>query len=327
MLTAYLFDKRRGKEIEAWRDSISGLSRNHVLWIDLLDPSEQEENEVRDAFGLADAAPLRLDDPNARAQVEQSEDHIRATSIAVSTAENDPKRETVVIDCFIGENWVVSAHDKPIAVIDDFRRLAEGGSELGILDAPSFLATLFEWVVTSYARAFDEVESHLEEFDVSVLRSPGSGRETEDQVEQLVEIRARVGRLRRALAPHREVFATLSHPELDLISTEASAERFAKLTEQVDGALASARDAKDAVVSSFDVLILRTEHRTNEIVKVLTLASILLLPGALIAGVAGMNVNFSAATFAHSPLFWGVLAAILSLASATLVFARVRRWI
>ena len=74
-------------------------------------------------------------------------------------------------------------------------------------------------------------------------------------------------------------------------------------------------------------MILRTEHRTNEIVKVLTLASILLLPGALIAGVMGMNVNFSAGTFADSPLFWIVLAAIVSLAGATLALARARRWI
>jgi len=35
------------------------------------------------------------------------------------------------------------------------------------------------------------------------------------------------------------------------------------------------------------VLIARTEHRTNEIVKILTIASILLLPGALIILVAG----------------------------------------
>lgn len=48
---------------------------------------------------------------------------------------------------------------------------------------------------------------------------------------------------------------------------------------------------------------MRTEHRTNEIMKVLTLASILLLPGALIAGVAGMNVNISGHEFAGSPLF------------------------
>jgi magnesium transporter len=327
MLTAYLFDRRRGAEIEDWAGTVSKLNRNQVLWVNLLDPSGAEEDAIRETFDLRDADRLRLADSDAGAEIEQAMTHIRVTAVAVSTAENDPERETVVIDCFIGENWVVSAHQTEIAVLDDFRTLAEGGSELGILDAPSFLATLFEWVVTSYSRAFDDVESQLEEFDVSALRSPGSGRETESQIAKLVEIRARVGRLRRALAPHREVFAALAHPELDLISTDVSAERFGKLTEQVDVALASARNAKDAVVSSFDVLILRTEHRTNEIVKVLTLASILLLPGALIAGVAGMNVNFGLATFAHSPLFWGVLVAIVSLAGATLTFARARRWI
>jgi magnesium transporter len=327
MLTAYLFDKRRGAEIEDWAGTVGKLHRDQVLWVNLLDPSGAEEDAIREAFDLGDADRLRLADSDARAAIEQAPTHIHVTAVAVSTDESEPERETAVIDCFIGENWVVSAHKSEIAVLDEFRTLAEGGSELGILDAPSFLATLFEWVVTSYSRAFDDVESQLEEFDISVLRSPGSGRNTEGQIAKLVEVRARVGRLRRALAPHREVFATLTHPELDLISTDVSAERFGKLTEQVDGALASARDAKDAVVSSFDVLILRTEHRTNEIVKVLTLASILLLPGALIAGVAGMNVNISLGTFVHSPLFWIVLAAIVSLAGGTLSFARARRWI
>jgi Mg2+ and Co2+ transporter CorA len=123
------------------------------------------------------------------------------------------------------------------------------------------------------------------------------------------------------------VFAALSHSEFDPLSSEESAERFVALTARVDAALASARDARDGIASSFDVLIVRTEHRTNEIMKVLTLASILLLPGALLAGVAGMNVNFNAHTFLHSPLFWLVVTAIIVIAMATLALARLRRWI
>jgi Mg2+ and Co2+ transporter CorA len=74
-------------------------------------------------------------------------------------------------------------------------------------------------------------------------------------------------------------------------------------------------------------VIARTEHRTNEIMKVLALASILLLPGALIAGVMGMNVNFNANVFAHSVMFWGVIVLIVLLAGATLGAARIRHWI
>ena len=97
-------------------------------------------------------------------------------------------------------------------MIDDFRTLAEGGGELGALDAPSFLATLLEWVVTSYSRAFDEIESTLENFDVSVLTPPRPGSGRRERRSELVETRGRVGRLRRALAPHREIFATLAIP-------------------------------------------------------------------------------------------------------------------
>lgn len=323
MVTAYLFDERRGEPIDDWADALHGLSEGEVLWVDLSDPSEDDGRAVREVFGLG-AVDLRLGDP-VRPALDQGEKSVRVTALAVSDEERDPAREVVVIDCLIGANWVLTVHEREIAVIEDFRGRAEGGSELGALGAPSFLATLLEWVVTSYARAFTEIESRLEEFDLSVLRS--ARRDTERQISVLVGIRSRVGRLRRALAPHREIFAALAHPELDLISTEASAERFEKLAAQVDDALESARDARDAVVSSFELLILRTEHRTGEIVKVLTLTSILLLPGALIAGVMGMNVNFAFGVFAHSPLFWIVIAAIVGLALGTLSLARIRNWI
>jgi magnesium transporter len=184
---------------------------------------------------------------------------------------------------------------------------------------------LLEWVVSSYLRAFDEIEATLEDVDVEALKNPS--RDPETQIGVLVEARRRVGHLRRALAPHREIFAALSHSEFDPISSERSADRFSELMARVDVALASARDAKDGIASSFDVMIVRTEHRTNEIMKVLTLASILLLPGTLIAGVAGMNVNLSGHVFSNSPLFWSVLAAIILIALATLGLARLREWI
>ena len=209
----------------------------------------------------------------------------------------DPARERIVVDCFLGSNWVLTVHSAEIAVLDDFREVAEGKGEVGPPRRHRrFSRHSSEWVVTSYLRAFDEIEETLDEFDVKALAHPSN--DPEEQIEMLGDARRRVGRLRRTLAPHREVFAALSHSEFDPLSSEASAERFVALTARVDAALASARDVRDGIASSFDVLIVRTEHRTNEIMKVLTLASILLLPGALLAGVAGMNVNISAHTFA-----------------------------
>ena len=38
MLTAYLFDQRRGKEIEDWAGGVRELRKNQLLWVDLPDP-------------------------------------------------------------------------------------------------------------------------------------------------------------------------------------------------------------------------------------------------------------------------------------------------
>jgi len=322
--TAYLFDRRHGRSVDDWAESLGRLGKSQILWIDLTGTSGDEAAAVFEALDL-DPDELELGDPERKPRVEQSEGWLRVTAVAVSDAESDPEKERIVVDCFLGQNWVVTVHDADIAVLDDFRNIAEGQGDVGLLDAPSFLAGLLGWVVTSYLRAFDEIEEALDRFDVEALAE--STHDPESQIKTLGDARRRVGRLRRTLAPHREVFAALSQSEFDPLSSARSAERFVALTGRVDVALDAARDVKDGIANSFDVLIVRTEHRTNEIMKVLTLASILLLPGALLAGIAGMNVNFSAHTFAHSPLFWVVIAAVLLIALATLALARLRRWI
>jgi magnesium transporter len=86
-----------------------------------------------------------------------------------------------------------------------------------------------------------------------------------------------------------------------------------------------ARDARDAIVGSFDVLIARGGHRTNEIMKVLTLTSVILLPGALIAGIMGMN--FKVGFFENSNVFWVVVGAMIIFGVSLLAAARWRGWL
>ena len=59
--------------------------------------------------------------------------------------------------------------------------------------------------------------------------------------------------------------------------------------------------------------------------KVLTLASVILLPGALLAGVMGMN--FKVGLFHNASLFWVVIAVIIAVAPITLGIAKARSWI
>lgn len=324
MLTAYLFDRSNGAVVEDWERAAAELSAGQVLWIDLQSASDPDVKAVGETFDIGGAFDHHREGREPGPQVHVHDECVHVTSIIAPTEGNDVDHRSV-LDSLAGDNWVVTIHDAESRLVDDFADISTGAGQIGALDAPSFMATLLELVVDTYVEAFDEIEETLEGFDTEVLASKDA--EMQPKVAILVAARSRVGRLRRTLAPHRRVYAILSHAELAQVSTEESAERFQHLSIQVDAAITAARDAKEAVVNSFDMLILLTENRTNEIVKVLTLASILLLPGALIAALLGMNVDLPANDFATSGLFWGSIAAMVVIAATTVAVARTKRWI
>jgi magnesium transporter len=178
-------------------------------------------------------------------------------------------------------------------------------------------------VLEAYLREFEAIELALEEFDERVMR--GRHDDAEDELARLVDLRQQIGRLRRALVSHSAIFLALAQPELEAITSSDHAHRFGALRGQLEEVVQVARDSRDAVFGSFDVLIARSEQRTNEIMKVLTLGALLFLPGALIAGVLGMN--FRIGLFDTGWYFWVVCAGIVALGAATLVVARARDWI
>jgi Mg2+ and Co2+ transporter CorA len=93
-------------------------------------------------------------------------------------------------------------------------------------------------------------------------------------------MRREVEKLRRPLPPTARALVALTHPELERLGDNESGERFASLLRRFESTVQEARDAREAIVGSFDGLIARGGHHTNEIMKVLTLTSVILLPGA-----------------------------------------------
>jgi magnesium transporter len=321
MLTVFVFDERESRQAEEVRAALDRLGETALLWIALRDPAEDEVAAVQEAFNLGDEQVQRLLEPPSRASLVDAGEHLHVTLYVASGEGGEPVLRPV--ECVLGPNWVVTAHEAEIEVLEEFRERAEGGGQIGALDSPSFVAAVVEWVVTSYFRAFEDVESELEELDARIMSE--IPKNVADELGRLVELRRSIGTLRRALSPHREVIAALAHPELDVLSTEDSAQRFAALETSVSQAVGAAREAKESTRGSFDLLVARIGQRTNDIVKLLTLVTVILLPASVLAGVMGMN--FKVGLFDLTWMFWAVIGAMLGIAVLVLSVARNRHWI
>ncbi len=319
--TALLFDRDDVEEVDDWRERIGRVGRSSILWIDLRCPDEEHAREIAEALDLTQSSAERLADSNGKPFFGDFGTYLHVTAYAPAAPEASAELEQVA--CLVSERWVVTVHDDDVPVLESFRERAEGSGDTGRVDGLQFLASMLEWVVEAYLEAFEEIEVELEDLDARAME--GRVDEPDAAIGQLVAHRQRIGRLRRALVSHRTMLLSLGRPELGGMGDDEDAERFSDLRVRLEEAVQAARDSRDSIVGSFDVVIAQTGYRTNEIMKVLTLASVLLLPGALIAGVLGMN--FKVGLFEHAGLFWVVLALIAVIAAGTLAIARARRWI
>jgi magnesium transporter len=315
---AILFDSHEVEHLDDLADRPESLDRTQLLWVDFHRDSEIDTSEVAKAFDLHESTVAYLSTPHEQPVFFDHGHYIHITTYAPAEEE---ECELHAVECVVGQNWVVTAHDQPISVLEEFAERVSGTGDTGTLDGPSFLAALLEWVLGAYSAAFERMEQRLEEFDVQAMRGAGS----DDDIDVLVSMRKEVGKLRRALASHRSALVALTHPELVLLGNNQSGERFVSLYTRYEATVQEARDAREVIVGSFDVLIARGGHHTNEIMKVLTLTSVILLPGALLAGIMGMN--FQVGLFDHPELFWVVLLAIVAVAPITFAVAKHQKWI
>jgi len=316
------FDADRTDVALSFEEGIkSRPSNRQLLWIDIDgDLKADEAKVIAERFKLDRATRTALERPGSQALLAL---HGAYLHVRVS-AEPNQKRlaETPWLEIVAGGNVVITHHEKPIRFLDDLNERINEDTSIGILDAPAMLGSLLNAAVTSYFRAVDAIEDEVDELDGRSLRDAGGGRILED----LVELRRRIAKLRRLLTDQRGLFASLAGPDVtELVGTDA-AESLKAVSGRFESALSAVEDSRDVLLGSFDVVMTRTGQRTNDVMKILALATVLLLPGSLIAGLLGMNVAVPLAKDDPAS-FWIVVGGVVLLAVVILSVARYRRWL
>jgi magnesium transporter len=317
------FDADRSDEVVELDAALAAPpSERQLLWIDIAGPMPDGlVARITEAFHLDEATAAALDGSPQEPALAVHGSYLHVTV----TAEPDPAhpRASPWLTAVAAPNAVVTHHREPIDFLDDLDDRVQADSAYGLLDSQSFLATLLHATVTSYLRAVDAIEEDIERLDVSSLRARGQ----KDLLEELVKVRTRIAVLRRLLARHRYTYAALG--DVVLAPDDQPERQRTALADVAAGyaeAMTSIESARDLVLGSFNVYSTLTAQRTNDAMKVLTLVTVLLLPGSVIASLLGMNVLVPLNN--NDPMsFWYVIAGVFLLAAVIMLVARRRGWL
>jgi len=319
-IRAYLYDADgTDREVSLTTSAVLELNERQLLWVDLTAFNEDELRETVDTLNLPSSLVDHLLRPFGRPRLVNLKDFIYLGVDAV----NEDKNELALsrLSFVIGANLVVTLHEKPIEFLNSFDRRVVGDSQLGELDAPAFLAALLDWHVTSYFRLIEKIEEEVDNLDDRALKS----REQDEILPKLISLRRRVAQLRRALTPHREVYAALVRPDFPTISDTIAAPHFTLLTERLAMAIEAVENARELLVGSFNIHASQSAQHTNNTMRVLTVVTVMLLPAGVITGIMGMNLKARAFELGEKG-FWGVVALIAVLGISTIIIARNREW-
>ena len=293
-----------------------------LLWIDIsgpLDPGRAADLAKR--FGLDERTRRSLEQPGDRPHLAIHGTYFHARVIAEP---QDRASDRAWLDVIAGQaNAVISQHARPIRFLEQVDARVESDASVGSISSASFVALLLDGAVTSYFEAADAIEDDVDELDArSLQRNAGT-----ELLDDLVALRRRIARLRRLLAAHREVFAALSDAGMrQVLEDEEAAAGLLAVSERFGDALSAVEDGREVLLGSFDVYMTRTAQRTNDIMKILAVTTVLLLPGSLIAGLLGMNVSIPLSKDDPAS-FWLVVVSVVALAALIVGFARFRRWL
>jgi len=297
-----------------------------LLWVDFQgELPEVCEPILRQTF---DFHPLAVDDALQESHVPKVDDWGRYLYVvlhAILFDADEEQREhldTLEMDLFLGENYVVTHHDHPIAALDrvwgtcqrDERHLTRGADHLAY--------RLADELVADYMPVVEEIEEAIDQIEDQVFGHPSPGT-----VEHIFALKRALLRLRRIVMPQREVLNKMARGDYPVLDAESRAffrdvyDHLVRLNDINE----SMRDLLSGVMDTYLSVI---NNKMNEIMKTLAIIATLFMPLSFLTGFFGMNFFQPIAASMKvwtSELALGITLAIVGLTPAGMLYWAWRR--
>jgi magnesium transporter len=287
----------------------------HVVWIGLLEPSQQLLERVQ---AQLDLHPLAIEDAAKAHQRPKLEQYGDALFIVARTAQvvagSIAFGETHI---FVGRGYVVSVRHGASTSYATVRQRCEACPAVLAGGEDYILYAILDFIVDNYLPVVEAVQVEVDELEDGVLHRTLKVPE----VDRLYLLRRELLRLRKAVAPLVDVCHRLEHAEVMPIDPEMHP-LFRDVSDHIRRVQEDIDSLREVLAFAFEASLMAGQAQQNAIVRQLAAwAAILAVPTA-IAGIYGMN-------FEHMPeLKWtyGYYVVVACVASiCTLLYVRFRR--
>jgi magnesium transporter len=299
------------------------VTSNGVRWIHIPKPRQATQEWLEERFSFH---PLDYEDiysRNQRPKVDRYDDYIFVV-LQFPRFDRDRERLNVVeMDLFAGRDYVITMPNGELEPIDSLfarcqesEEVREGYFEKG---AAFLLYKIIDHAVDASFPMLRKMGQKLERIEDDIFE----GRSTE-VVRDISNLKQQIINFRRIVRPQRVAFRDLERAmdittpaELDVYFDDVidASERIWDTLENYKEVIEGLESTNESVLS----------HNVNDVLRVLTSFSVIVLPLTLVASIFGMNVLFPGEETAAA--FWVIVLAMAIILVGMVAFFRNRGWL
>ena len=300
-----------------------------LVWVDILGPDEVVSRELEDwlcrhfhfhALAVEDA----LSETHV-AKVDDWTDYLYIVFHVAGFEAGSNKLDLHELDIFLGKNYLVTYHTAPLAILDQDRavivrdprdRLRNGADHL--------LYRFLELAIDQSLAAIEHLDEQVDRIQDAVLENANP-----KSLRAIFRIKRAAISLHKMLSPQREVLNRLARDPYQVVQ-EKHRVYFRDLYDHVVRIHDISESLRDLIGGAVETYLSVVSNRTNDIMKALTIVTVMFLPMTFLVGFFGMNF-FGESLAITRPLpkallFWGSMAIMAVSPCFIWIYARFRNW-
>ena len=303
--------------------SVQTITHDKVTWTNIENPTDQDIQVLRRNF---DFHPLDLEDCLSKIERPKIDEYENYLFIVMHFPIYDSEREIsepAEVDFFIGANYLVTVHDgrlKPVPqLFEDCQTYEQTRQRHMGAGAGHLLHSVIDKLVDYCFPVLSQVDHNIQVIEDEVF--------TENMrriVQRISVVRRDIIALRRIIKPQLSIMANLEHVDRPFIREDLDV-YFGDIHDHLQKAWEILEDHREVLEGLSETSETVISYRINDVMKLLTIISVMMLPLTLISGIYGMNVILPGE---HS--FWTfpiIIVAMVLIVLVMLAFFKKRNWL
>jgi magnesium transporter len=304
---------------------VQELTASGVTWVNVVAPDVETAQILAERFGWH---PLDVEDVVSRRQrpkVDDYEDegYLFAVLHFPVFDQSVQRLNAAELDLFLGHDYVVTIPNRELLPVTRlFRRCEEDEDLREALFARGSGRLLYEILDDLFDYCFPILDKIA--FKLDVIEDEMFEGRSEEIVRDISNVKQEIISYRKIIKPERSTLRVLERrvegflpEELELYFDDIvdAAERIWDLLDNYKEVVEGLEGTNESVIS----------HRQNDVLRVLTVFTVIVLPLTFITGIFGMNVDFPGEGSREA--FWFIVASLVAVLVAMAGFFRWKRWL